>query len=111
MHFIERRIAPRKEVKVLLRFRALEASGSELLPAECVNFSERGIFFTTGQVLRVGTPLEIFLTIPSDISGLAAAETRCTARVVHVKANAGPAGQSGVGVYIERFEPAAHRPH
>jgi hypothetical protein len=106
MHFAERRSMPRKEVKVALQYRPVGGKGLELLPAESVNFSERGIFFTTVQPLRVGTLLEVFLTIPSGRGGATPAEARCTARVVHVKPNAGPGGQTGVGACIERYEPS-----
>ncbi len=106
MQFGERRDAPRKQVKVVLQFRPVGGKGSELLPAESVNFSERGIFFTTPQPLRVGTLLEVFLTIPSERGGATPAEAHCTARVVHVKPNVGPSGQTGVGACIERFDPS-----
>ncbi len=107
MSLQERRLILRKDVKVPLKFRPTETTTSVLETTESLNLSERGIFFSTSRLLRVGMPLELFLTMPSEITGRAPAEVRCTARVVHVQPNAFPRGKAGIGARIERCEPIA----
>ncbi|HWY26495.1 MAG TPA: PilZ domain-containing protein [Candidatus Angelobacter sp.] len=124
----ERRIAPRKACVVPLRFRVLSgavgvgvasaAPGStmerEAAPrspspgrlgiqeGQTANISERGIYFTSSMMLSVGDPLEMFFTLPSELTGRGAESVKCDARVVHVDSHAN--GSVGVGAVIERFE-------
>jgi hypothetical protein len=51
----------------------------------------------------VGEPLEMFFTIPSELTGRSAEAVKCNARVVHVDACLD--GSRGVGATIERFQP------
>lgn len=127
----ERRIAPRKACAVPLRFQVvsgavgvgvasaapgsragLEPFRARLSPAragiqegQTVNLSERGIYFTSSLKLSVGEPLEMFFTIPSELTGRSAESVKCSARVVHVDARVN--GSLGVGAAIERLEPLA----
>ena len=116
----ERRIAPRKECTVPLRFRvakvaeqlAREAAGSSparssfgTIEGESVNLSERGIYFRSRQRVNVGEPLEMYFTIPRELTGRNAEQVRCSARVVHVEPQADKQGLVGVGAAVERFEP------
>ena len=50
----------------------------------------------------VGDPLEMFFTLPSELTGRGAESVKCDARVVHVDSHAN--GSVGVGAVIERFE-------
>ena len=114
----ERRIAPRKECTVPLRFRvtkgadpfARETGASARTPfgtieGESVNLSERGIYFRSRQRVNVGEPLEMYFTIPRELTGRSAEQVRCSARVVHVEPQADRQGLVGVGAAVERFEP------
>jgi len=58
----------------------------------------------------VGEPLEMYFTIPRELTGRTTEHVRCTARVVHVEPRADNQGMLGVGAVVERFEPmsAAH---
>jgi hypothetical protein len=105
----ERRIIPRRELRVPLRFRTLGSNSAQIGAGESLNFSERGLFFVTSQALEVGTPIEVFLTLPQEAGRPAASEVRCTARVVHVRADAHRNGYSGVGAQFDRFETTAAR--
>ncbi len=106
MPLTERRLVPRKELRTPLQFRALGSNAAEMLTGESQNISERGIYFTTNRMLEVGTPLELFVAIPSYGSKQALIESRCTARVVHVRTDSGVKGQMGIGASIERVEPS-----
>jgi hypothetical protein len=115
----ERRIAPRKECTVPLRFRvaksvdslARETAGASArtpfgtIEGESVNLSERGIYFRSRQRVNVGEPLEMYFTIPRELTGRSTEQVRCSARVVHVEPQADRQGLVGVGAAVERFEP------
>jgi PilZ domain len=128
----ERRIAPRKSCVIPLRFRILanefvagsnrDFTGSRsgmtdfhpvrsmpihlaVLEGETVNLSERGIYFRSRQNVSIGEPLEMYFTLPRELTGRGPEEVRCSARVVHVQKGADQEGMVGVGATIERFEP------
>ena len=122
----ERRTSPRKECVVPLRFRVvtngrnaqeddIAASygmrGSKavalanMLEGEALNLSERGVYFTSREKLQVGEPLEMYLTLPCELTGRGPEQVRCCARVVHVEDEADEHGARGIGATVERFEP------
>lgn len=119
----ERRISPRKDCAVPLRFRILSSNtpvaplepsmtrgrpvvaiSRGILEGESVNLSERGIFFRSRERLSVGAPLEIYFRLPRELTGRTAEEVRCSARVVHVEDPENGEGFSGIGATVERFE-------
>ena len=118
----ERRISPRKDCAVPLRFRVISngtsgvhferAIGGEALASkgimegEAVNLSERGIYFRSRERLSVGAPLEIYFRLPRELTGRSAEEVRCSARVVHVEQESSD-GLTGIGATVDRFEPVA----
>ncbi len=100
----ERRLAPRVNLKIPLRFRPILSPTIPEQKAESVNISQRGAYFVTDFPLKVGTPVELFLRMPRELTGQDATEVRCAARVVHVQPNIFVGSKSGVGVHIERYE-------
>jgi PilZ domain len=100
----ERRIDTRVNVRVPLRFRALNGPNSAEQVAESENISQRGIYFETEAPLRIGMPLEVSLRMPQELSGKSSADVRCMARVVHIRPNLQAGGKSGIGLHIERYE-------
>jgi hypothetical protein len=72
---------------------------------ETVNLSERGICFKTAQNVRVGQSVEVYFTLPRELTGRSPEPVRCSARVVHVDQKADERGWTGVGAAVERFEP------
>lgn len=124
----ERRDSPRKECAVPLRFRILvNGNGShvqETAPPEealghkvssyspsyegkALNLSERGLYFTAREKLSIGAPLEIYLTIPRELTGRGPEPVRCRARVVHVDEMYPQQGVKGVGAIVDRYETVA----
>lgn len=121
----ERRVSPRKECVVPLRFRIMSngvrkelhnepgelsrrSSLTETLmgtfDGQSVNLSERGIYFTSTQKMNIGEPLEMFFTIPRELTGRDSERVRCSARVVHVEDCGERQGLLGFGAAVDRFE-------
>ena len=88
----ERRRSPRKECLVPLRFRVLDngnghndtvirltdyAAGAGthahfgMAEGQAQNLSERGVYFVSRQPVTVGEEVELFLTIPAELTGRA----------------------------------------
>jgi PilZ domain len=132
----DRRIMPRRRVRMPLRFRVLAGEPAchpieagrplagelaQVLTGESLNLSERGVYFLTDFPLDVGAQLELFLPVACEPAAGCASELRCTARVVHreacpdtqifrgihVGAHPGPNRATGIGVFIECFDPPA----
>jgi hypothetical protein len=104
----ERRNDTRVSVRIPLRFKLIgdHAAGEQM--AESENLSQRGVFMWTAYPLKLGTQLELKLRMPSEISGLAASEVHCTARVVRIlEGDSG--GLVGAGLRIERYHATAER--
>jgi PilZ domain len=120
----ERRTSPRKDCVVPLRFRVLEnptlpweeltathqssaykgSIRSATLKGEAVNLSERGIYFTSRATLVVGELLEMYFSLPGELTGRGPEQVRCNARIVHVE-NREDLGALGIGAIVERFQP------
>ena len=100
----ERRIDTRVNIRVPLRFRALNNPGATEQTAESENISQRGLYFLTEIPLRIGTPVEVSLRMPPEFAGKAESDVKCVARVVHVCPSSAPGGMSGIGLHIERYE-------
>jgi hypothetical protein len=119
----ERRDSPRKACAVPLRFRVLPdpdhtweeviagegsvAKGSihaATMRGEALNLSERGVYFTSQEKLREGELLEMYFTLPRELTGRGPEQVRCSARVMHVEERA-DLGAMGIGAVVERFQP------
>jgi PilZ domain len=71
---------------------------------ETFDLSERGIGFKSQQAICLGQSIEIFFTLPTELTGRIPEDVRCTAKVVHVDDRRDPRGLTCVGATIERFE-------
>jgi hypothetical protein len=107
LSFSERRIDPRINCRVPLRFRILSGPGSIEQLAEAENISQRGIYFTTAVPLEVGMPLEVSLRMPQELGRKASTDVKCVARVVRIQESSHLGGKSGIGLHIERYEARA----
>jgi len=101
----ERRLLARFNIRTPLRFRAIGlASDKNEHFTEALNISRGGFFFATSAPLQVGMPIEATLRMPTDVTGSKVEETRCTARVVHVRNEPYSDGRIGFGAEIENFK-------
>jgi hypothetical protein len=71
---------------------------------ETVNLSERGIYFRSAQYVKIGQSVEVYLTLPRELTGRNPEAVRCCARVVHIEPDTDERGWRGVGASVERFE-------
>ena len=85
------------------------AKAQALVPhvGETLDLSERGVAFKSSQPVSLGQPIELFFTLPTELTGRLPEDVRCTARVVHVDHLRDLQGNIRVGASIERFERAA----
>ena len=123
----ERRISPRKDCVIPVRFRIIkngtkpndasvrptESSRGPLthahdgtLDGETVNLSERGIYFISAEKVKVGEELEIYFTLPLEVTGRRSEKVRCHARIVHAEP-LDQEGLMGAGAIVQRFEPVS----
>ena len=77
----------------------------DMLDGETVNLSERGVYFKSAQKVKIGQSVELYFTLPSELTGRSPEPVKCSARVVHVERQADDKGWLGVGASVERFEP------
>jgi hypothetical protein len=77
----------------------------DMQEGETVNLSERGIYFKTAQKVRIGQAMELYFTLPRELTGRSPEPVRCSARVVHVEQYSDERGWTGVGASVEQFEP------
>jgi hypothetical protein len=100
----ERRQLARYYLRTPLRFRPLNlaADQSEHF-TEAINVSRGGFFFASSAPLQVGMPIEATLRMPAEVTGDQPQETRCTARVVHMRNEPYGDGRMGFGAEIEKY--------
>jgi hypothetical protein len=100
----ERRQLTRFNLRTPLRFRATGLSSDQTEHfTEALNVSRGGFFFASSAALQIGAPIEATLRMPVEVTGSMPEETRCTARVVHVRNEPYGDGRIGFGVEIEEF--------
>jgi len=64
----------------------------DMQEGETVNLSERGIYFKTAQKVKIGQAMELYFTLPRELTGRSPEPVRCSARVVHVEQHADERG-------------------
>jgi hypothetical protein len=99
----DRRVTRRHDFKAPLRLRIWKSAIPEQR-AESENLSERGIFFRTDSLLRVGTAVQVLLKMPEEITGEPTTEWLCSGHVVRVEPVNSPSGKLGVGVQFDCYE-------
>ena len=77
------------------------------LEGEALDISERGVYFTSRKKLQKGESLEMYFTLPRELTGRGSRkQVRCSARVVHIDGETGPQGVRGIGATVERLRAA-----
>jgi hypothetical protein len=71
------------------------------------NLSERGVYFVSRERVTVGEEVELFFTLPAELTGRAAESVRCNARVVFAQPLEREPGLTGAGVSVRCYEAIA----
>jgi PilZ domain len=101
----DRRLVERHKIRMPLRIRLWKSAVPEHA-AECVNLSQRGIYFATDSKLSEGETVEVFFNMPEEVVGEATSEWRCTGHIVRVEEPRAADGKLGVGVQFDCYEVA-----
>jgi hypothetical protein len=95
----EKRSAPRKDVKVAAKVN----TGGDSIAAEAVNLSQSGIFLECATRVTEGSPVDIVMILPKEITGDAAKWVCCHATVNRVE-NTRMGGRYGVAAHVDRIQ-------
>ena len=101
MAITERRNRKRYPLKLPLSVRPSGTAALGEILTECRDISSHGVYFFMQQTLNSGLPLEITLTLPTEITGGEPVRVRCEARVQRAETTAG--GRVGIAAKIERY--------
>jgi hypothetical protein len=97
----ERRSTKRFPLKLALSVRPSGVRTAGEILTECRDVSSHGVFFFLQESIQTGSPLDIVLTLPTEITRAEPVRVRCEARVQRSE----PAGEDRVGIAakIERY--------
>jgi len=107
----ERRHTPRLQLRIPLKIRPLNSSETPARIVESSNISARGVSFLSELPLAVGTPVQVTLTMPEEVSGRPCPEWCCQGRVVHIDPADSESGKPRIGVEIHCYEVTKPAPH
>jgi hypothetical protein len=95
----EKRVAPRQAIKIPAKLHTAEGD----ISAETRNLSTSGIFLECSTEVSEGSPVDIVMILPKEITGEAGKWVCCQATVQRVEKNAA-AGRCGVAATVQRIQ-------
>jgi hypothetical protein len=98
----ERRNAQRFRIKLPMTVRWTSGSAIGEANTESKDVSSRGVYFFLPKDVKNGSPVEIVLTLPHEITLAGPVRVRCLGRVQ--RNDAVQEGQAGIVAQIERYE-------
>jgi len=99
----ERRLTRRLSLNVPFGVRVWQSAVPEQ-KVECLNISERGVYFASGTRFRKGEQLELILRRPEEIVEQARTNWGCLGRVVRTSALDSSSWALGVAVRFEQYQ-------
>lgn len=102
----ERRSSRRFLMRLPLTVRWTDESVVGEANTESREVSSRGLYFHLPKGLRSGSPLEIVMTLPHELTQAGPVRVRCLGRVL--RSSPEHAGEVGVAAAIERYEFLRH---
>jgi hypothetical protein len=97
----ERRLNQRFKIRLPMTVRWTNGSAVGEAKTESSNVSSRGVYFVLPKGVKEGSPVEILLTLPHEITLAGPVRVRCLGRVAR---SDGDNGRVGVVAEIERYE-------
>ena len=102
MAYPERRSAQRFRIKLPMTVRWTSGMAIGEAQTESKDVSSRGVYFFLPKNVNHGSPVEIILTLPHEITLAGPVRVRCLGRVHRTEEDA--SGQSGIVAEIQRYE-------
>ena len=102
MAYLERRSAQRFRIKLPLTVRWTSGSAVGEARTESQDVSSRGIYFSLPKFVQNGSPVEIVLTLPHEITMAGPVHVRCLGRIQ--RAEQQQPGFAGMVAEIDRYE-------
>ncbi len=102
MNFLERRTASRFKMKLPLIVRWMDGAAVGEASTQSREVSSRGLSFAVQGGLKVGTLVEIVMTLPHEITMSGPVHVRCLGRILRLETGEG-AGTT-VAAAIDRYE-------
>ena len=97
----ERRGRTRYPLRLPLAVRSADPPAGREIFTESKDVSSQGVFFFLAQPLKAGSPLEITMTLPAEITRAEPVRVRCEARVQ--RSQRLEEGRVGIAAKIERY--------
>jgi PilZ domain len=99
----ERRTARRFQIKLPMTVRWTSGAAVGEAQTESRDVSSRGVYFFLPKEVTSGSPVEIILTLPHEITLAGPVRVRCLGRVNRTE-GADAVGSSGIVAEIQRYE-------
>lgn len=99
----ERRTAQRFKIKLPLTVRWTSGAAVGETHTESRDVSSRGVYFFLPKEVKSGSPVEIVLTLPHEITLAGPVRVRCLGRIQRSE-NPQEEGRTGIVAEIERYE-------
>ena len=103
MAYTERRSAQRFQIKLPMTVRWTSGAAVGEAQTESRDVSSRGVYFFLPKQVTSGSPVEIILTLPHEITLAGPVRVRCLGRVNRTEGE-NPLERSGVVAEIQRYE-------
>ena len=100
----ERRTAQRFRIKLPMMVRWTNGSAVGEAHTESKDVSSRGVYFFMPTEIKNGSPVEIVLTLPHEITLAGPVRVRCLGRIQRNEEEKEEQEQAGVVAHIERYE-------
>lgn len=98
----ERRLSRRFTMKLPLTVRWTDNTVVGEATTESREVSSRGLYFSLPKGLKSGSPVEIVMTLPHELTQAGPVRVRCLGRVARTESQ--QPGEFGVAAIIERYE-------
>ena len=99
---MERRLNQRFQIKLPMTVRWTSGAAVGEMATESKNVSSRGVYFFLPKQVKAGSPVEILLTLPHEITLAGPVRVRCLGRVMRNEDR--EPSHIGVVAEIERYE-------
>ncbi len=97
----DRRAAPRFEVQLPMTVRWTSGSGVGEAVTESRDASSRGVYFLSPKDIKHGSPVEIVMTLPHEITLVGPVKVRCLGRIQRTELQ--PGREVGMAAAIEEL--------